>query len=184
MCQRKPIRLLVTSALLLAVGLVLPFLTGQLPVLGKLMSPLHIPAYLCGLVCGPVWGVLLGILLPLLRMLLFGMPMLPSALPMAFECAAYGLCTGLIYRVTKARFANRFCLPIFCAMIPSMMAGRIVGGLTKALFLASGVIASQAPFTFSVFIASYFVDTSVGALIHLILVPLVMAALKKARLVV
>lgn len=183
MRQRTPIGPLVTSALLLAVGLALPFMTGQLPVLGQLMSPLHIPAYLCGLVCGPVWGTLLGLLLPLVRMLLFGMPLLPVALPMAFECATYGLCIGLIYRVTKVRFANRFYIAILYAMIPSMISGRIIGGLAKALFLVSGVIASQAPFTFSVFITSYFVDTSVGALMHLILVPLVMAALKKVRLI-
>lgn len=173
---------LAVSALLLATGLVLPFLTGQMPVLGKMMSPLHIPAYMCGMICGPFWGMLLGATLPLLRMLLFGMPALPTALPMAVECAVYGLCSGLIYRVSKVHFANRFSLSVILALLPSMIAGRIAGGLAKALFIAAGVINVQTPFTFTVFITSYFLDTSVGALVHLILIPAVMAALKKTRL--
>ena len=80
---------LLVTAILLAVGIVLPFLTGNVQVLGQAISPLHIPVLICGLTCGWYWGMGLGIVLPLLRSVLFGMPpLVPVAIPMAFEMAA------------------------------------------------------------------------------------------------
>ena len=58
---------LLVTAILLAVGIVLPFLTGNVQVLGQAISPLHIPVLICGLTCGWCWGMGLGIVLPLLR---------------------------------------------------------------------------------------------------------------------
>ena len=46
------IRKLTYSALYLAIALVLPFLTGQIPEIGSMLCPMHIPALLCGFVCG------------------------------------------------------------------------------------------------------------------------------------
>ena len=43
------------SALYLAIALVLPFLTGQIPQIGSMLCPMHIPALLCGFVCGWPW---------------------------------------------------------------------------------------------------------------------------------
>ena len=77
---------LVLSALLLAAGLVLPFLTGSIPNFGRMLLPMHLPVLLCGFVCGWKWGLLVGFVTPLLRSVLFGMPpMVPTALAMAFE---------------------------------------------------------------------------------------------------
>ena len=50
MTQTKKLTL---SALFLALGLVLPFLTGQIPTIGSMLLPMHIPVLLCGLICGP-----------------------------------------------------------------------------------------------------------------------------------
>ena len=68
------IRKLTFSALYLAIALVLPFLTGQIPEIGAMLCPMHIPALLCGFVCGWPWGMAVGFVSPLLRSLLFGMP--------------------------------------------------------------------------------------------------------------
>lgn len=43
---------LVLSAFFLALGLVLPFLTGQIPEIGNMISPMHFPVMLCGFICG------------------------------------------------------------------------------------------------------------------------------------
>ena len=51
---------LLVAAILLAVGIVLPFLTGNVQVLGQAISPLHIPVLICGLTCGWCWGMGLG----------------------------------------------------------------------------------------------------------------------------
>jgi len=171
---------LLITAVLLALGMVLPFLTGQIPAIGQAVSPLHIPVFICGLCCGWQWGVLLGVVLPLLRSVLFGMPPLVAVgVPMAFELAVYGAVSGLLYPFFRAGLLrkNRL-LAMLAALVCAMLAGRMVGGAAKAVVM--GVTGSA--FTLEMFIASYFASTAVGALIHLILVPAVVLALEKARL--
>ena len=79
---------LVVAAFFLALGLVLPFLTGQIPEFGSKLLPMHIPVLLCGFVCGWPYGLAVGAILPLFRSLIFGMPYLfPTAVAMCFEAA-------------------------------------------------------------------------------------------------
>ena len=94
------IKKLTYSALFLAIALVLPFITGQIPEIGAMLCPMHIPALLCGFMCGWPWGLAVGFIAPLLRSVIFGMPaMFPSAVGMAFELAVYGMMSGLLYRL-------------------------------------------------------------------------------------
>ena len=178
------IRKMVYAALFLALAMVLPFLTGQIPQIGTLISPLHIPALLCGFICGWPWGLAVGVVTPLLRALLFGMPPFPNAaLPMAFELGAYGLLTGLLYPLFLRVYRKENHLPaILTALILAMIGGRIVGGATKAALLTFGLIGSQSPYTFAAFFASYFTSTAPGALIHAVLIPAIVLALEKAKL--
>ena len=89
----------VLSALFLALGLVLPFFTGQIPQIGKMLLPMHIPAMLCGFICGPVYGLIVGALMPLCRSAWFHMPQLyPTAIAMAFELGAYGFIAGAVFK--------------------------------------------------------------------------------------
>lgn len=169
---------LLVTAILLAVGIVLPFLTGNVQVLGQAISPLHIPVLICGLTCGWCWGMGLGIVLPLLRSVLFGMPpLVPVAIPMAFEMAAYGALCGLLYPMLSKKM-SKTCWAMLIAMVIAMLAGRLVGGAAKAVVM--GIQGNT--YTFPAFVTAYFVNTPVGAVIHLIVVPLVVTALEKARL--
>ena len=86
--KRTSIRTLVISAMLLAVALLLPFLTGQIPEIGSMLSPMHLPVLLCGFLCGPIWGFAVGAVAAPLRYLLFGMPQMPMCLFMAAEMAS------------------------------------------------------------------------------------------------
>ena len=87
------------AGLFLALGLLLPFLTGQIPQIGNMLLPMHIPVLLCGYFCGWRYGLAVGAAAPLLRSALFGLPpMFPIAVAMAFELAVYGLMTGLLYK--------------------------------------------------------------------------------------
>lgn len=176
---------MIVTAVLLALGLILPFLTGQLQSFGKLLSPLHIPVLICGLTCGWAWGGALGLILPVLRMALFGMPAAPMAYPMAFEMCAYGVVTGLLYPYLRRELCGRYGAKPLVAMLATlgiaMVAGRIVGGAAKALLLMAGAIPG-APLTFTAFVTAYFVDTAVAAVVHLIVVPAVVLPLEKARL--
>ena len=80
------IKRMVLAALFVAIGFLLPFLTGQIQQIGNMLSPMHIPVLLCGFVCGPFWGLLVGAVTPLLRSLTLGMPpLMPVAAAMALR---------------------------------------------------------------------------------------------------
>ena len=106
--KKISLRRLVYSAVCLALCLLLPFLTGQIPQVGKALSPMHIPVLLGGFLCGPWWAALVGLIAPVLRSLLFSSPALfPMATAMSFELAAYGLGAGLLYRLLHRRCLRR-----------------------------------------------------------------------------
>lgn len=58
--RNSNVKKLVLAALFLALALVLPFLTGQIPEVGSMLCPMHIPALLCGFFCGWPWGLAVG----------------------------------------------------------------------------------------------------------------------------
>ena len=117
---------LVLSALFLAIGFVLPFLTGQIPEVGSMLLPLHLPALICGFVCGWPWGLLVGFVLPIARSLLFGMPpLVPTALAMAFEMAGYGAVAGLLYQRLRPGRGR-----VYVALIGAMLVSTLENGLT------------------------------------------------------
>ena len=92
------------SGMFLALAYVLPFLTGQIPEIGSMLCPMHIPVLLCGFVCGAPYGLVVGFIAPMLRSLTLGMPPLFStATAMAFELAVYGLVAGLLYKALPKR---------------------------------------------------------------------------------
>ena len=43
---------LTLSGMFLALALVMPFLTGQIPQIGSMLCPMHLPVLLCGFFCG------------------------------------------------------------------------------------------------------------------------------------
>ena len=95
-------RSLVLAALFLALAFVLPMITGHVPQVGNMLCPMHFPILLCGFVLGGPWGLAVGFIAPLVRSVLFGMPpMFPIAISMAFELAAYGLVSGVLWRKVK-----------------------------------------------------------------------------------
>ena len=65
----KNTKKLTLSALFIALGIILPFFTGQIKQLGNMLLPMHIPVLLCGFVCGGPCGLIVGLIVPLLRSL-------------------------------------------------------------------------------------------------------------------
>ena len=168
------IRKLTYAALYLAIAMVLPFITGQIPEIGSMLCPMHIPALLCGFMCGWPWGLAVGLIAPLLRSMLFGMPaMFPSAVAMAFELAVYGGVAGLLYRMMPRKKGT-----IYLVLIISMIAGRIVWGIVR-LILAG---LSGSSFTWTVFIAGAITNAIPGIIMHLILIPVIVMAMDRAGL--
>lgn len=171
---RSPILKLVFSAMFVALGMVLPFLTGQVPQIGSMLCPMHIPVLLCGYVCGAPWGLVTGFILPILRSATLGMPpMFPTAMAMAFELAAYGAFSGLLYRRLPQKVPY-----LYVSLVGAMLIGRIVWGVASvAIHGAMGTM-----FLWPAFVAGAFTNAIPGMVLQLILIPVLVIALKRARL--
>ena len=170
----KKNRRLAYSALFLALALVLPFLTGQIPTIGKALSPMHIPVMLCGFLCGPLWGAAVGAVAPLLRSVLFGMPaMFPGGVAMTFELATYGVLSGWLYRLLPRKPWS-----IYVSLLVAMIGGRLVWGAAR--FALAGLSGSEFPF--SAFLAGAVTGAIPGVVLHIVLIPLLVMGLERAKL--
>ena len=151
-------RRLAYTSLYLAIAMVLPFITGQVPEIGAMLCPMHIPVLLCGFLCGWSWGMAVGFIAPLLRSVVFGMPVLfPTAVAMAFERAVYGWMTGWLYSRLPQKPAVTYAV-----LMLSMIAGRFVWG-TVQLLLAG---ASGNSFTWELFLAGAVTNAIPGIILH------------------
>lgn len=159
----------------MALALLLPFLTGQIPQIGSALSPMHIPVLLCGFVIGAPYGLIVGFIAPLLRFMLFQMPpIFPVGTAMAFELAAYGLTAGILYKMLPKKTPY-----IYVSLILSMLIGRVVWGVT--MFVIS-FVAVKIQFSLAAFVAGAFIQAVPGIILHIILIPVIVIALKKANL--
>lgn len=162
------------SAIFMALGVVLPFITGQIPEIGNMLCPMHIPVLLCGMLFGPFYGAAVGLITPLLRSLMFSAPvMYPGAVSMAFELLAYGAIAGLMIRLLPR---NIPC--IYVSLLTAMVGGRVVWAAVRMLLTVFGGV----PFTFAVFIAEGFVNAVPGLILQIAVIPPIVLALKRADL--
>lgn len=160
---------MVLSALFLALAYVMPFLTGQIPEIGAMLCPMHIPVLLCGFLCGWPWGLAVGISAPLLRSLSLGMPPLfPTAVCMALELAVYGAVSGLLHRLLPRK--KPF---IYCSLIAAMLLGRLVWG--AAMFFCVG--ATGGSFTMALFLAGAVTNAIPGIIVQIVLIPILVMLL-------
>lgn len=167
---------LTLAAMFLAIGLLLPFLTGQIPQFGNMLLPMHIPVLLCGLICGWQYGLAVGAVMPVLRYFLFGMPVLfPTGIAMAFELATYGFVVGLLY--SRSRW--QCVIALYRSMLAAMVAGRVVWGIVQIVLL--GI--SGGGFTWKMFVAGALLNAIPGIVLQLILIPAIMVALNRTGLV-
>lgn len=167
----KSTKKITLSAVFLALGLILPFFTGQIQEIGNKLLPMHIPVMLCGIVCGWKYGLLIGFITPLLRSFLFSMPIPTKAIGMAFELATYGLIIGILYsRLVHKKFR------IYISLLTAMIAGRIVWGISSVLIY--GI--SKSSFTWQMFIGGALLNAIPGIVLQLVLIPTLMLALEKS----
>ena len=164
----KQLKYLTLSALFLALAYILPFFTGNIPQIGSMMLPMHIPVLLCGFVCGGPWGLAVGLVAPVMRSMLTGgfPPMFPTAVAMSFELAAYGFVTGISPSKT---FAG-----IYTRLIAAMLCGRALWGAVMAVLTVN-----SNGFTFATFIAGAFTNAIPGIILQLLTIPAVVFALQK-----
>lgn len=171
----KNIRTISVCALMLALGLVMPFLTAQVPQIGSMLLPMHLPVLLAGYIVGGAPAMAVGAVVPLLRSFIWGMPPLyPTAVAMAFELAAYGFFAGFLYEKS-----NKSTFSVYASLIGAMLAGRVVwGAVSRVLYTMSG-----SRFTIQVFIAGAFLNAIPGIVLQIVLIPVLVMALKRAKII-
>ena len=164
----------IITAVCIALCVVLPQAFHAIPNAGSIYCPMHIPVLLCGLICGWQYGLLCGIAGPLMSALITGMP--PAAvLPgMLVECAAYGALTGLMMQLvhTKKVYPD-----LYISLLVAMLGGRIISGIAKALIFSAG------SYSMTAWVTGSFVTSLPGIIVHLVLIPSIVYALMKAKLI-
>lgn len=172
----KQTKKLTLAAMFFAIGLILPLFIAQIPTIGQMLLPMHIPVLLCGLIVGWEYGLAVGFFLPLVRSILFGMPaMFPNAVSMAFELATYGLVIGWLYGHSRWKCVKS----LYRSLVGAMLAGRIVWGVVRIVLLGIGSV----PFGWQLFLAGAFFNAIPGIILQLVMIPALMIALNKAKIV-
>lgn len=171
---KTPIRRLTAAAVCLALCLMLPFLTGQIPQIGNALCPMHIPVLMAGFICGPWWAAAVGMVAPLLRHVLFGMPPILTALAMCFELAVYGLISGLLYGKMEKRLRN-----VYLSLVAAMILGRVIWGIAEVVILRI----TDGLFTWTAFVAGAVLNAIPGILVQIILIPVIVITLRKANII-
>lgn len=166
------VRRLVTTALCVALGCVLPQALHAFPNGGMILLPMHIPVLLCGLTCSPAYGLGCGLLTPLLSHLGTGMPAAPMLPAMLCELGAYGLTAGLAARCLRT--GNRL-RDLYAQLIVAMLTGRAVYGLLNALVFQAG------KYSLRLFFSAAFLTALPGILLQLLLLPTVILLLERAN---
>lgn len=92
---------------------------------------------------------------------------------MAFELAVYGGMTGFLYRRLPKRLSY-----IYLTLIIAMICGRLIWGAAR--FVIAGF--TQTEFTFPAFLAGAVTSAVPGILLQLVLIPVLVLALRRARL--
>lgn len=165
---------MVLAAFFLALAYVMPFLTGQVPEIGSMLCPMHIPVLLCGFICGWHWGLAVGFIAPLFRSLTLTMPpFFPNAVCMAFELATYGLISGLMHKYLPRKKPY-----IYVSLLISMIAGRVVWGV--AMLIALSV--NGGAFTASAFLAGAITNAVPGIIVQIIIIPLIVMILDNPKI--
>jgi hypothetical protein len=187
---RVPTGTLTGTALLLALGVVLPIVFHAIPLGGRIFLPMHLPTFVAGLVMGPIAGLVVGAGSPIMSAIVTGRPPVFYMVPMIFELATYGLVAGLLRPRLAAMFRMREALveaapavsrapwaAVTLALLGAMIAGRIVWvatvvwlapviGLTaRTIAMAAGAIGAG----------------WIGMIIQLALIPAVVRAIERVR---
>ena len=163
----------ILTAVCIALCVVLPQAFHAIPNAGSIYLPMHIPVLLCGLLCGWPYGLLCGLAGPALSHLFTGMPLVSMLPGMLVECVVYGLVAGLMMCIKT----KKIYLDLYFSLIVAMLAGRVVSGIAKALIFSAG------EYSMSVWVTGSFVTSLPGIIIQLVLLPTIVFALMKARLI-
>lgn len=172
-----PARTVATAALVCALSVVLPqvfHLIGGKP-LGNAFLPMHLPVILGGYLLNPAAALVCGALSPLLSFFVSGMPPFPRLIFMIFELGAYGFSTSV--------FVHKCRLPVWLNLPLTWICGRAVYFAVAFFALRVLHLEIQGMTTASAAVWTAVTTGVPGIILQAVVVPILVAALKKARLI-
>ena len=101
------------------------------------------------------------------------MPTAYTAVAMAFELAGYGAVSGILYRIFPRRNWS-----VYVTLIAAMIVGRLVWGCVQ--FMMAGL--QHTVFDRSLFLAGAVTNALPGILVQIILIPILVITMEKAKL--
>ena len=162
-------RKLMSVAMFIAFGVILPLAFHFLGGAWSIFLPMHIPVLLAGLLLGAKGGLATGMLTPVVSSLTTGMPPLMPILPvMVAELGIYGIVAGYLYRRCE--------LAVGWSLLGAMLAGRVTAALVVAAMGALLVIPMK-PVTY---IVGAVAAGAPGIILQLLLIPLLVRRLEAA----
>ena len=167
----------VTAALVCALSVVLPqvfHLIGGKP-LGNAFLPMHLPVILGGYLLNPAAALVCGALSPILSFFVSGMPPFPRLIFMIFELGAYGFSTSV--------FVHKCRLPVWLNLPLTWICGRMMYFVTAFFALRVLHLEMQGMTTASAAVWTAVTTGVPGIILQAVVVPILVAALKKARLI-
>lgn len=167
------IKKLVLTAVCSALCVIVPMAFHSIPNAGQVFLPMHIPVLLCGMLCGWPYGFICGLLGPALSSLLTSMPPAAFLPPMMIECAVYGASVGLMLKYVRT---GKVYIDLYASLVVAMLLGRIISGIAKALIFTPDL-------SLAAWAAASFVTALPGIAIQLLLIPLLVHSLSRARLI-
>lgn len=171
--KTNTLKKIILSAMFLALAYVLPFFTGNIPSIGKALCPMHIPVILCGFICGPFAGSVVGFIAPVLRSFTVGQPVFfPMGISMAFELAAYGLMSGILYRIFPKKKVY-----VFLSLFLTMLIGRFVWGAARLICVGL----DTTKFNLSMFWAGAVASAIPGIIVQIIVIPVLVIVWEKLK---
>ncbi|WP_411678831.1 ECF transporter S component [Clostridium thailandense] len=160
---------MIRASLLIALGLILPYLFHGVKDAGTVFLPMHIPILIGAFILQPYYALCVGVLTPLLSHIFTGMPPFPFVYIMIFELASYGLFISIFY--------NKFKIGVYPSLISGMILGRIINIL--GTFVLLHIIMSK-PFNLGVVASGLFLKGLPGIVIQIVLIPIIVYAVQKS----
>ncbi len=168
------VKKLIITAVCIALCVVLPMAFHAIPNAGSIFLPMHIPVLLCGLICGWPFGLAAGLAGPFLSALITGMPPMAFLPSMLVELSVYGIVAGILAALIRT---GKPILDLYFSLIGAMLAGRLVAGILNALIFRAG------SYSIGAWVTGYFATALPGIIIQLILIPAIVFALERAKLI-
>lgn len=172
-----PARTVATAALVCALSVVVPQMFHLIGgnTLGNAFLPMHLPVLLGGYLLNPAAALVCGMLSPILSFFVSGMPAFPRLVFMVFELGTYGFSTSL--------FARKCRLPVWLNLPLTWLGGRAVYFLTAVFALHILHLEIQGMPSAAAAVWTAVTAGVPGLILQAATVPILVAALKKARLI-